>query len=291
MLHCSLCPHRCGALRDEAHGDGHCGLPETARVARAALHHGEEPCLTGDDPARGSGTVFFSGCTLTCAYCQNREISRRSVGKVMDADRLAATFRELVEAGAHNINLVSPTPYVPVIRRALRQYRPPVPVVYNCGGYERVETLRALEGLVDVYLPDMKYADGELAAALSGAPDYPTVAMAAIREMVRQTGRMVLNEQGLALRGTMVRHLVLPGHTRNSLRCLELLRTVPDIYVSLMLQYTPMDDVPGEPALSRRVTRREGDKVWDYLLELGLTDGYVQSPDSAGTEMIPTFNV
>ena len=291
MFTCSLCPHRCAAVRDERGGRGRCGLPSTAVVARAALHHGEEPCLSGDDPDRGSGTVFFGGCTLSCAFCQNHAISRGAVGRPVSAERLAAIFRELVEAGAYNINLVSPTPYVPAIRRALTLYRPPVPVVYNCGGYERVETLRALAGLVDIYLPDFKYADGDLAAALSGAPDYPAVAEAALREMVRQTGRLVLDEQGIARRGTLVRHLVLPGHTRHSLRCLDVLATVPDIAVSLMFQYTPMGDVAGFPALSRRVTQRECDKVWNYLLERGLTDGYVQTRDSAGTAMIPAFDL
>ena len=288
---CSLCPHRCAAVRDEAGGTGRCGLPSVAMVARAALHHGEEPCISGDDPARGSGTVFFGGCTLSCAFCQNHTISRHAAGRAVSAERLADIFRELVAQGAHNINLVSPTPYVPTIRRALSLYRPPVPIVYNCGGYERVETLCSLDGLVDVYLPDFKYADGALAAALSGAPDYPEVAVAAIREMVRQTGRATLDEQGIAQSGTIVRHLVLPGHTRNSLRCLDVLSTIPDIYVSLMFQYTPMGEVEGFPTLSRRVTQRECDKVWDYLLELGLTDGYVQTRDSAGTAMIPAFDL
>ena len=288
MFTCSLCPHRCAAVRDETHGEGRCVLPSVAVVARAALHHGEEPCISGE---RGSGTVFFGGCTLSCAFCQNREISRHAAGRAVSAARLADIFRELVAQGAHNVNLVSPTPYVPVIREALSLYRPPVPIVYNCGGYERVETLRSLEGLVDVYLPDFKYADGALSAALSGAADYPEVAEAAIREMVRQTGPVVPDGQGIAQRGTLVRHLVLPGHTRNSLRCLDILATVPDVYVSLMFQYTPMGAVDGFPALSRRVTQRECDKVWDYLLELGLTDGYVQTRDSAGTAMIPAFDL
>ncbi len=291
MFVCSLCPHRCGAVRDEAGGQGRCGLPSTPTVARAALHRGEEPCISGDDPARGSGTVFFGGCTLTCAFCQNHAISRTAAGRTVSAERLADIFRELVEAGAWNINLVSPTPHLPLIREALERYRPPVPIVYNSGGYERVDTLRSLEGLVDVYLPDFKYADGALAAALSGAAEYPEVAEAAIREMVRQTGPVTLDENGIARRGTIVRHLVLPGHTKDSLRCLTRLAAIPAIYVSLMFQYTPMGDVPGYPELSRRVTQRECDKVWDHLLALGLTDGYVQTRDSAGTEMIPAFDL
>ncbi len=296
LFTCSLCPHRCAARRDETVGEGRCGLPATVTVARAALHHGEEPCISGDDPHRGSGTVFFGGCTLSCAFCQNHTISRSPavgapIGAAVDAAALADIFRRLCDSGAYNINLVTPTPHLTVIREALTLFLPPVPVVYNTSGYERVETLRSLEGLVDVYLPDFKYADGALAAALSAAPDYPEAAEAAIREMARQTGALRLDEHGIAQRGTVVRHLVLPGHTRNSMRCLEILSTIPDIQVSLMFQYTPMADIPGFPALSRRVTARECDKVWDYLLELGLTDGYVQSRDSAGTEMIPSFDL
>ncbi len=272
-------------------GVGRCALPASVVVARAALHHGEEPCISGDDPARGSGTIFFGGCTLSCSFCQNRDISRGAVGRAVSVERLAEIFRELVEQGAHNINLVSPTPYVPMIREACALYRPPVPIVYNCGGYERVETLRSLDGIVDVYLPDYKYAEGDLAAALSGAPDYPEVADAAIREMVRQTGRVTVDEQGIARRATIVRHLVLPGHTRNSIAVLERLAEIPDIYVSLMFQYTPMGEVAGFPELSRRVTQRECDKVFDRLVTLGLHDGYVQSRESAGVAMIPAFDL
>ena len=288
MFTCSLCPHRCRAVRDEAVGGGRCALPAVAHVARAALHFGEEPCISG---TRGSGTVFFGGCTLTCAFCQNREISRGVAGRPVTAKRLAEIFRELCDAGAHNINLVSPTPYVPVIREALRRYRPPVPVVYNSSGYERVETLRALDGLVDVYLPDYKYASGTLSAELSGAADYPTVAQAAIAEMRRQTGPVQLDEEGLIRRGTVVRHLVLPGHTNDSLRVLDTLATLPHgTYVSLMFQYTPMAEIAGHPELSRRLTARECDKVWQHMLEVGLTEGYVQSRDAAGVAMIPCFD-
>lgn len=287
---CSLCPHRCRAVRTETEGAGRCRLPNTAMVARAALHFGEEPCISGE---RGSGTVFFGGCTLACAFCQNRAISRTAAGAPVSSARLAEIFRELVQAGAHNINLVSPTPYVPAVREALRQYRPPVPVVYNSSGWERVETLRALEGLVDVYLPDYKYASAALGQALSGAEDYPAVAAAAIREMARQTGPVVLDEHGLIQRGTVVRHLVLPGHTNDSLRCLETLAEVlpQGCYVSLMFQYTPMDEVAGHPELSRRVTARECDKVWQRMIDLGLTDGYVQSREAAGEAMIPVFDL
>lgn len=293
MFLCSLCPHRCRAMRNETAGGGRCGLPSSALVTRAALHHGEEPCISGEDPTRGSGTVFFGGCTLSCVFCQNHAISRGPAGVAVDEVRLAEIFKNLVEQGAHNINLVSPTPYVPVIRKALKRYRPPVPIVYNCGGYERVETLRALEGLVDVYLPDFKYASDTLAEELSGATDYTRTALDAIAEMVRQTGPLTVDEHGIAQRGTVVRHLVLPGHTNDSIRCLSLLkeRLPAGVYVSLMFQYTPMGEVAGHPELSRRLTARECDKVWNALVERELTDGYVQTRDSAGTDMIPAFDL
>ena len=214
------------------------------------------------------------------------------MGKAVSAARLADIFRELVAQGAANINLVTPTHYVAVIREALALYRPPVPIVYNTGGYERVETLRTLEGLVDVYLPDLKYMSSDLSAALSGAADYAAYACPAILEMARQTGPFVIDERGLAVRGTMVRHLVLPGHTAESKKVIDWMAAhLPKgVFVSLLFQYTPMGAVDGYPSLSRRLTARECDKVWNYLIDAGLTDGYVQQRDSAGTEMIPLFD-
>lgn len=290
---CSLCPRRCGARRTASRGNGCCGMPALPMVARAALHHGEEPCISGEDPARGSGTVFFAGCTLQCAFCQNHAISRGPAGKTVTPAELANLFRRLVQQGAWNINLVNPTHYVPAIREALTLYRPPIPVVYNSGGYERVETLRSLQGLVDVYLPDLKYMDASLSAALSGAADYAEHATAAIEEMVRQTGPVRLNSDGIATAGTIVRHLVLPGHTADSLRVIDWLAAhLPrGVYVSLMFQYTPMGPIEGYPELSRRLTRRECDKVSEYLLSAGLTDGYIQGRESAGEEMIPAFDL
>jgi putative pyruvate formate lyase activating enzyme len=213
-------------------------------------------------------------------------------GKAVSPERLAEIFKELVEKGAHNINLVSPTPYVPAIIKALRLYQPPVPVVYNSSGYERVETLRSLDGLIDIYLPDFKYLSPALSASLSGAEDYATAAEAAIREMARQTGPMVLDKDGIAVRGTMVRHLVLPGHTKESIAVLGRLRQIlPDgVWLSLLFQYTPVVPVEGFPSLSRRLTKRECDKVWQYFDECGFTDGYVQDRESAGTAMIPLFD-
>lgn len=285
MFTCNLCPRRCGALRDHDHGNGYCGLPAAALVAHTMLHTGEEPCFGT------AGAVFFGGCTLRCAYCQNHVISREAVGKPLTATALADVFRTLVEQGADVLDLVSPTPYLPTVIAALKQYRPPIPVVYNTGGYERVETLRALDGLVDVYLPDFKYAESALAFQLSAASDYPTVTESAIREMVRQTGAVQSDNQGHMTRGTLVRHLVLPGHTQNSIAVLERLHTIPHVWVSLMCQYTPVLSVPDHPELSRRVTAREYDKVCDHLFACGLNDGYVQDRSSATTAQIPAFRV
>ena len=285
---CTLCPRRCGALRTDTVGHGFCRMPSSPVIARAALHFGEEPCISGNG---GSGTVFFAGCTLRCGFCQNRAISRGPVGKTVSVERLADIFRELTEQGAANINLVNPTHYVAAIRDALALYRPPVPIVYNTGGYETVETLRSLEGLVDIYLPDLKYLSSSLSGALSGATDYATFACDAILEMVRQTGPAVFDEREMLTRGTVVRHLVLPGQTAESLKVIDWLSAhLPTgTLTSLMFQYTPMADIDGFPALSRRLTRRECDKVWDYLAATDL-DGYVQDRDSAGTRMIPLFD-
>ncbi|MBQ6830582.1 MAG: radical SAM protein [Clostridia bacterium] len=285
---CSLCPRRCGALRTDTVGHGFCRMPAAPVIARAALHFGEEPCISGQN---GSGTVFFAGCTLRCGFCQNREISRGPVGKAVTTARLAEIFRELVEQGAANINLVNPTHYAAAIREALMLYRPPVPVVYNSGGYETVDTLRSLEGLIDVYLPDLKYLSPSLSGALSGATDYATFACDAVLEMARQTGPAVFDERGMLTRGTVVRHLVLPGHTAESLAVIDWLsRHLPEgALTSLMFQYTPMADIDGFPELSRRLTARECEKVWRHLADTDL-DGYVQDRESAGTQMIPIFD-
>lgn len=291
---CTSCPRQCKAARSAREGRGYCRMPYGPVVARAALHKGEEPCISGDpDGPGGSGTVFFSGCSLSCVFCQNAPISHDRFGKSITPARLAEIFRELVEQGAYNINLVNPTHFVPAILDALALYRPPVPIVYNTSGYERVEILRQLEGAVDIYLPDLKYADAGLSEALSGAADYPAIATDAILEMARQTGPMRLGRTGFAVRGTMVRHLVLPGHTRDSMRVLDWMsENLPaGVFVSLMFQYTPIAAVPGHPELSRRLTPRECRKVWNYLLEKGLTDGYVQQRESAGGAFIPAFDL
>lgn len=286
---CSICPRQCGAQRDEKDGAGFCGMPASPVLARAALHFGEEPCISGTN---GSGTIFFSGCSLKCCFCQNHSISHKNEGKPITVERLAEIFRELENAGAHNINLVNPSHYAVSIRKALELYRPKVPVVYNSSGYERVETVRMLDGYVDVYLPDCKYVDSPLSLALSGAEDYFPTASAAIIEMARQTGPAQFDDNGMMIKGTMVRHLVLPGHTKNSMQVLDWLSTLKDsVWVSLMFQYTPCGDLSAHKELQRTLTRRECEKVWQYMDDLGIVNGYVQDRKSAGTTMIPAFDL
>lgn len=282
---CTLCPRQCGV--DRTAGQlGFCRMPGQIQAARAMLHYGEEPPISG---AFGTGAVFFSGCTLRCVYCQNREISEGGKGKPLDSGRLRAIFERLINEGAQSIDLVTPTQFLPDILPALTP-KLPVPVVYNCGGYERVETLRLLEGLVDVYLPDLKYADNTLAARLSRAPDYFETATAALREMYRQVGAAVL-EDGQLTRGLLVRHLVLPGHLDNSLRVIEwLAEAFPkgDVLVSLMSQYVPMGEQ--EPPLDRRLTAEEYAGAVSWLELCGLKNGYVQDAAAATTEYLPVFD-
>ena len=283
---CTLCPRRCGAERTAEAGGGFCRMPGGLRVARAMLHHWEEPPISGQN---GAGTVFFSGCTLGCVYCQNGAISAGGFGKDISTARLREIFEELIAQGAHNIELVTPTHFLPWILPALTP-RLPVPVVYNCGGYERVETLQALEGLVDVYLPDLKYADGALAAELSGAADYFPVACEAIREMFRQVGPYVL-EDGLLTRGVVIRHLVLPGYLDNTRRVLDWIAETfapGDVLVSLMSQYTPTANMTGR--LARRVTAAEYRAAADYMRNCGITDGFVQERTSAEEAYTPAFD-
>ena len=284
---CTLCPRRCGAERTETEGHGFCGMPAGLRVARAALHLWEEPPLSG---TRGSGTVFFSGCTLRCCYCQNREISAGGFGRAITTGRLREIFEELIAQGAHNINLVTPTHFLPWLLPALAP-KLPVPVVYNCGGYESVETLRLLEGKADVYLPDLKYADAALAARLSAAPDYFPAATAAIREMFRQTGPYVM-EDGLLKRGVMIRHLVLPGQLDNTRRCIDWVAQTfspGQVLFSLMSQYTPQPGAEGP--LGRHVTAGEYRSAMDYMENCGITDGFTQERTAAREEYTPPFDL
>ena len=282
-VNCELCPRRCGVDR-QAGEKGFCGGPDRAVVSKVMLHAWEEPALS---PGGRSGAVFFGGCTLKCAYCQNAAISRRPRGTEMDSAGLRKIFEELVTQGAENIDLVTPTQYLPTILPALEP-KLPVPVVYNCGGYERVETLQQLEGKVDIYLPDLKYADASLGSNLSAAGDYFPVAAAAIREMVRQTGYPQWEEERLT-RGTVIRHLILPGQVENSLRVLDWIgeNFAPgQVLVSLMRQYTPM---PGLCApYDRPITDEEYDAVlsWMYLNDL---EGFVQEDSAADRRFIPDW--
>ena len=287
---CSLCPRSCRVPRaDDAPSAGVCGMPAMPVVARAALHVGEEPCISG---TRGSGTVFFSGCSLGCVFCQNHPISHERFGETVSIRRLAEIFWELEAQGAHNINLVNPTHFAVGIAEALRLRPLPVPVVYNTSGYERVETLRMLDGLVSVYLPDYKYRDSALAQRLSGAVDYPERAAEAILEMARQTGPAIFDGDGMLQRGTIVRHLILPGHTRNSIEILDWIKNnLPEgVLVSLMAQYVPCGRAAEFPEINRRITKREYEKVQQHLFDLGL-DGYVQERTSAQKGFIPPFDL
>ena len=281
--HCDLCPRRCGVDRT-AGGRGFCGCPDTALVAKTMLHKWEEPALAGSG---GSGAVFFGGCTLGCKYCQNAAISGGPVGTPTDSAGLRRIFEKLIEQGAENIDLVTPTQYLPTILPALTP-KLPVPVVYNCGGYERVETLRGLEGKIDIYLPDLKYADAGLSGSLSGAADYFTVAREAIREMVRQTGMPQWRGEKM-VRGTIIRHLILPGQVENALRVLDWIgeNFAPgQVLVSLMRQYTPMGALPAP--FDRRVRSDEYEAVlsWMYLNRL---EGFTQEETAADAGFIPDF--
>lgn len=280
---CTLCPRTCGVNRT-AGERGFCGCPDTALVAKTMLHQWEEPALAGSG---GSGAVFFGGCTLGCRYCQNAAISGGPVGTPTDSAGLRRIFEELIEQGAENIDLVTPTQYLPTILPALTP-KLPVPVVYNCGGYERAETLRELDGKIDIYLPDFKYADAALAGSLSGAADYFTVAAEAIREMARQTGSPVWQGEKL-VRGTIIRHLILPGQVDNSLRVLDWIGETfhpGEILVSLMRQYTPMGGLAAP--FDRRVTEEEYQAVlsWMYLNRL---EGFTQEAAAADAGFIPDF--
>ncbi len=284
---CNLCPRRCGAERTEETGGGVCGMPAGLRLARAGLHFWEEPCISG---THGSGAVFFSGCCLRCSFCQNRTISAGGFGKAVSVERLREIFQELVAQGAHNLNLVTPTHFTPWILEALDPV-PPVPVVWNCGGYERVETLRTLEGKVQIYLPDLKYALEGPAAALSAAPDYFPVAREAILEMYRQTGPYEM-EDGLLKKGVVIRHLVLPGQLENTRRCIDWVAETfrpGQVLFSLMAQYTPQPGATGP--MARHVTRAEYAAAVAYMENCGITDGFTQERTSAREEYTPDFDL
>ncbi|MDY3025349.1 MAG: radical SAM protein [Candidatus Faecivicinus sp.] len=284
---CSDCPRRCGARRGET-GNGFCGMGADPVLARAALHFDEEPVISG---TRGAGTVFFSGCSLKCVFCQNYEISHGGFGKRVNVDRLRKIYFELIDQGAQNIDLVNPTHFTRAILESLKGGLP-VPVVWNSGGYDTVETIRALDGRVQVYLPDLKYMRARSSGRYSGAADYFQSASAAIQEMLKQVGPVVLDESGAIQSGVIVRHLILPGCADESMAILDwIAENLPGAWVSLMAQYLPFGEVEGVDELNRRLTQEEYDRVCDHLLELGLEDGFVQELSSSDEKYIPKFDL
>ena len=287
---CELCPRRCRALRTEEEGHGFCGMGTDPVVARAAPHFGEEPCISGPG---GSGAVFFSGCTLGCLFCQNGSISRGRFGKRVTPAQLRKIFLNLCGQGVRNLNLVTAGHFTDAVLQAL-EGGVPVPVIWNSSGYERVESLRRLEGAVQVYLPDLKYLDGAMAARYSSAPDYPERAKAAILEMFRQTGPYELDEDGCIRKGVVLRHLVMPGDLENTFRVMDWVSETfrpGEILFSLMSQFTPRGGADRYPELGRRITQEEHRRAVDYLMASGIEDGFYQDPDSSGEDAIPVFDL
>lgn len=286
---CCLCPRMCRADRSTA--SGYCKAPDGILASRAALHFWEEPCISGTG---GSGAFFFSGCTLRCCFCQNYKISRTPRGKSISSERLAEIFLELQDQGAHNINLVTATHYLPWILPALDMVKEKlhIPVVYNCGGYERLETIQALSSYVDIWLPDLKYFSSDLSRRYSQAPDYFARASAAVRQMILQTGTPVFDDRGIMQKGVIIRHLVLPGQKEDSLQLIKwMAEELPEkqFYISLLSQYTPYEKNPDFPELNRRITSYEYQKVVEAALEAGLEQGFMQKRTSAKEEYTPSF--
>lgn len=291
LENCTLCPRKCGVNR-LSENLGFCRQSNKIKLARAALHYYEEPCISGKN---GSGAVFFSGCNLGCVFCQNQSISHENVGKEVSVKRLAEIFLQLQNQNAHNINLVTPTHFVIQITKALdlaRQKGLSVPVVYNTSSYENSESINLLKGYVDVYLPDFKYWDNELAKKYSKAADYREVAIASIDKMINQKSHQLFDESGIIKEGVIVRHMILPGHTKDSMKIIEYLhKTYGDsISLSLMSQYTPLTHVKDYPELNRKITKREYDKVVNYALSIGVTNAFIQEGDTAKESFIPEFD-
>ena len=286
MSRCELCPRKCGI--DRSNNVGFCGVTNTIKIARAGLHYWEEPVISGD---KGSGTVFFSGCNLKCVYCQNYQISSQAFGKEITPQRLAEIFKELENKGAHNINLVTPSHYVDGIIDALNIYRPNIPIVYNTNGYDSVETLKKLEGYVDVYLTDLKYFSSEISKKYSAAENYFSVAAQAILEMLRQQPINVI-KNNLLKKGVIIRHFVMPGCSGDSVKVLEWIKdNCPNACVSIMGQYTPCYKAELYPEINKKITPLEYKRVISKFNALGLTNGYCQELDSASEEYIPPFNL
>lgn len=287
---CNLCPRKCGAVRTAHSGNGFCKMGELPVVARVAPHYGEEPCISG---TKGSGTVFFSGCTMRCVYCQNYEISNENGGRTITPERLAECYKELEDKGVHNINLVTADHFAHAVVKSLEIYKPRIPIVYNCSGYTSPKTLSMLDGLVDIYLPDFKYADDFLAVKYSSAPNYVNTAVAAIHEMTFQVGLPQFDDDGIMEKGVIVRHLILPAHTKNSLEVLDIVkrRFGDQVLLSLMCQYIPMGKVSDREfsRINRKITRREYDKVKLEMMRLGI-DGFTQELSSADESYVPEWD-
>ena len=287
---CNLCPRKCGAVRTAHSGNGFCKMGELPVVARVAPHYGEEPCISG---TRGSGTVFFSGCTMRCVYCQNYEISNENGGRTITPERLAECYKELEDKGVHNINLVTADHFAHAVVKSLEIYKPRIPIVYNCSGYTSPKTLSMLDGLVDIYLPDFKYADDFLAVKYSSAPNYVNTAVAAIHEMTFRVGLPQFDDDGIMKKGVIVRHLILPAHTKNSLEVLDIVkrRFGDQVLLSLMCQYIPMGKVSDREfsRINRKITRREYDKVKLEMMRLGI-DGFTQELSSADESYVPEWD-
>lgn len=282
---CNMCPRKCGVNRTEKYG--FCSSPQDFRVARAALHFWEEPCISGKN---GSGTVFFSGCNLKCVFCQNNEISLKNKGITVSAPKLIEIFERLIDSGAENINLVNPTHYALQIKELFSKWKCPVPVVYNSGGYESAQTLKALEGIIDIYLPDFKYIRNDKAAKYSRAADYPQVAKTALKEMLRQQPKAVF-DGGVMKKGVIIRHLILPGNTNSAVDIIDYCKNnFPGAYLSLMAQYTPCGNLEKYPEINRKITKREYEKVVDYAIRSGMQNVFVQELSSASENFIPPFD-
>lgn len=291
LKQCTLCPRDCKS--DRLGGQkGYCNMTSSLMVARAALHMWEEPCISGEE---GSGTVFFSGCSMRCVYCQNHNIAAGKAGKQISEERLSDIFIELQEKKANNINLVTPTHYILSIIHAIDMARKKglhLPIVYNCSGYEKVETLKMLEGYVDVYLPDLKYMSLEPARRYSDCKNYFEYASKAIYEMVRQTGKPDFDERGILRKGVVVRHLSLPGYLNESKQIIKYLYDTygDNIYISIMNQFTPMPGVASYPEINRKITQQEYEELVDYAIEIGIENGYIQEEETASDSFIPEFN-
>lgn len=287
---CTDCPRRCGIRRSDDSGFGICASPALPRIARAAPHFGEEPCISG---IRGSGAIFFTGCNLKCIFCQNHEISRGHVGKSVSVEALRDIMLRLRDEGVHNINLVTASHYVLPVAKALEGLELGIPVVWNSSGYESLESLKMLDGLVQVYMPDYKYAKEALANLCSSAEDYPAVAAAAIKEMYRQRGDFQLDDEGMLRSGVLIRHLILPGQELNSMDVIDFVaEEFPEnaVLFSLMSQYTPMPGAKTLPGLERTVSKDENELLVSYMQRRGIVNGFWQDTDSAGEEQIPAFD-